>query len=257
MHDITFFHAHNNVLSILLLQVHGPTEAFWIIVEDADGENVLHSEQLFIKSRYAEEAHSLTFYVQVTDPLPPQYFIRAVSDRWLQSETLLPVSFRHLLLPDKFPPPTELLDLAPLPVSALHNPAFEALYSGISSFNAIQTQAFPVLYESNANALVAAPSGAGKTFCAEFAMLRAFAADADARCVYVTPSADSARLRYEEWEARFGGGLGKAVVELTGELTADLKVSPALTFTYTRVYSYVSRIPYSFGDSSLSARTSL
>ena len=58
-------------------------------------------------------------------PLPP---LQVVSDRWLQCESTLPVSFRHLILPEKFPPPTELLDLQPLPVSALRNPAFEALY---------------------------------------------------------------------------------------------------------------------------------
>jgi pre-mRNA-splicing helicase BRR2 len=39
-----------------------------------------------------------------------------------------PAPPRHLILPDKFPPPTELLDLQPLPVSALRNPSFEALY---------------------------------------------------------------------------------------------------------------------------------
>ncbi len=161
-----------------------------------------------------------------------QYFIRAVSDRWLQSETLLPISFRRLVLPDKFPPHTELLDLAPLPVGALRNAKFEALFTGISAFNPVQTQAFPALYETDANAFIAAPSGAGKTFCAEFAILRAFAADPDARCVYVTPSADVARLRYDEWESRFGGGLGKAVVELTGELTSDLKVSAFLRWNF-------------------------
>ena len=57
-----------------------------------------------------------------------QYFIRVVSDRWIGSETLLPVSFRHLILPEKCPPPTELLDLQPLPVSALRNLQFEQLY---------------------------------------------------------------------------------------------------------------------------------
>lgn len=47
---------------------------------------------------------------------------------------------RHLILPTKFPPPTELLDLQPLPVSALRNAAFEALYKGLATFNPIQTQ---------------------------------------------------------------------------------------------------------------------
>ena len=59
----------------------------------------------------------------------------------LGSETQLPVSFRHLILPEKNPPPTELLDLQPLPVSALRNPAFEGLYKDkFPYFNPIQTQ---------------------------------------------------------------------------------------------------------------------
>ncbi len=46
---------------------------------------------------------------------PPQ----VVSDKWLGCEAVLPVSFRHLILPEKYAPPTELLDLQPLPISAL------------------------------------------------------------------------------------------------------------------------------------------
>lgn len=81
-------------------------------------------------------------FVPVFDPLPPLYFIRIVSDRWLGSETILPVSFRHLILPEKYPPPTELLDLQPLPLSALNNKHFETIFSSkdIKIFNPIQTQ---------------------------------------------------------------------------------------------------------------------
>lgn len=43
----------------------------------------------------------------------------------------MPLLRRHLLLPEKFPPPSELLDLQALPVSALRNPAFEALYKWV------------------------------------------------------------------------------------------------------------------------------
>ena len=63
----------------------------------------------------------------------------------LGSQTILPVSFRHLIFPDKYPPPTELLDLQPLPVSALRNPSYEALYQQFRHFNPIQTQVFTVL----------------------------------------------------------------------------------------------------------------
>jgi hypothetical protein len=37
----------------------------------------------------------------------------------LQSETCLPVSFKHLLLPEKFAAPTELLDMFPAQVKHL------------------------------------------------------------------------------------------------------------------------------------------
>lgn len=60
---------------------------------------------------------------------------------FLACETQLPVSFRHLILPEKYPPPTELLDLQPLPVTALRNSAFEAVYQNkFPFFNPIQTQ---------------------------------------------------------------------------------------------------------------------
>ena len=45
-----------------------------------------------------------------------------------------------LILPERHPPHTELLDLAPLPVSVLDNPAYESLYR-FTHFNPIQTQA--------------------------------------------------------------------------------------------------------------------
>ena len=70
-------------------------------------------------------------------PLKPFRFLCFLSD----AETQLPVSFRHLILPEKNPPPTELLDLQPLPVSALRNPDFESLYNdSFPFFNPIQTQ---------------------------------------------------------------------------------------------------------------------
>lgn len=148
-------------------------------------------------------------------------------------ETQLPVSFRHLILPEKYPPPTELLDLQPLPVTALRNSAFEALYQNkFPFFNPIQTQGrdymlfsliqfhchlkvasplgtvvcfqkiffthffffftfspavFNAVYNSDDNVFVGAPTGSGKTICAEFAILRMLLHNAEGRCVYITP----------------------------------------------------------------------
>ena len=65
---------------------------------------------------------------------------QVVSVKWLQCEAILPVSFRHLILPEKYPAPTELLDLQPLPLTALRNPEYERIYTDFKTFNPIQTQ---------------------------------------------------------------------------------------------------------------------
>lgn len=206
-------------------KIHGQSQAFWIFVEDVDSEIILHHEYFLLKSKYATDEHVVNFFVPVFEPLPPQYFIRIVSDSWLASETQLPVSFRHLILPEKYPPPTELLDLQPLPVTALRNPEFEALYDGkFPSFNPIQTQVFNALYNSDDNIFIGAPTGSGKTVCAEFAILHAFNSNLDAKCVYVTPMDSLAQIIYEDWKEKFESSLGKRVVLLTGETSTDLKL---------------------------------
>ncbi|ESN94050.1 hypothetical protein HELRODRAFT_102998 [Helobdella robusta] len=206
-------------------KVHGQSEAFWIIVEDVDGEVILHHEYFLLKAKFCTDEHLIKFFVPVFEPLPPQYFIKVVSDRWIGSETKLPVSFHHLILPEKYPPPTELLDLQPLPVSALRNQSFEALYQDqFKSFNPIQTQVFNALYNSNDNVFVGAPTGSGKTICIEFAILRMFTQDPNNKCVYVTPIEALAQLVYQGWLQKFGKQLGKKVVLLTGEMATDSKL---------------------------------
>lgn len=66
-----------------VFQIHGSSEAFWILVEDVDSEVVLHHEYFLLKAKYAQDEHLVTFFVPVFEPLPPQYFIRITSDRWL------------------------------------------------------------------------------------------------------------------------------------------------------------------------------
>mmetsp|Transcript_28044 Transcript_28044/g.66662 ORF Transcript_28044/g.66662 Transcript_28044/m.66662 type:complete len:2150 (+) Transcript_28044:160-6609(+) len=205
-------------------KIHGAAELFHVFVEDVDQETVLHSELFILKGRYIEEEHLVSLTVPMSEPVPPQYFVRVVSDRWLGAETVLPISFRHLILPEKFPPRTELLDLQPLPVSALRNPAYEAIYAKtLSNFNAIQTQVHNTLYNTSENTLVAAPAGSGKTICAEFALLRAFNEGPDAKCVYVAPMDALVKERYRDWSQKFAS-LDMKIAMLTGETSADLKL---------------------------------
>ncbi|KAJ0262500.1 DExH-box ATP-dependent RNA helicase DExH13 [Hirschfeldia incana] len=207
-------------------KVHKYAEPFWIIVEDHDGERILYHEYFLLKKQYLDDDHTLNFTVPILEPLPSQYFIRVVSEKWLGSLTVLPISFRHLILPEKYPPPTELLDLQPLPVTALRNPSYEALYQDLKHFNPVQTQVFPVLYDTSDNVLVAAATGSGKTICAEFAILRNHQEQPDCtmRVVYVAPLEAIAKKQFRYWEKRFGKGLGLRVVELTGKTALDLKL---------------------------------
>lgn len=122
---------------------------------------------------FVRQEHTLECTIPVREPLPPQYFVRVTSDRWVGCHTVLPISFQHLILPgiydddnacfaifmlpvllDQYPPHTNLLNCTPLPVTALKNPLFESLYSRFSHFNPIQTQLFHVLYHTDKNVLV-------------------------------------------------------------------------------------------------------
>jgi len=126
---------------------HGKAQGFWILIEDVDSEHILHHEYFVLKQKFATTEQTVSFTVPIYEPLPPQYYIRVVSDRWIGSETYLPISFRHLILPEKYPPSTELLDLQPLPLKALGDSRFEKLYPDFQYFNPIQTQAFTALFK--------------------------------------------------------------------------------------------------------------
>ena len=127
---------------------------------------------IFFKVK-SKEPQYLVFTIPIFEPLPTQYLIRMVSDRWLGAEAVCAVSFKHLILPEKHPPHTELLDLYPLPVAVLKDPQLEMLYS-FTHFNPVQTQIFHTLYHTDHNVLLGAPTGSGKTIAAELAIFRTF-----------------------------------------------------------------------------------
>jgi len=161
----------------------------------------------------------------VTDPLPPQYFLCITSDRWLHATNVLPISFKHLILPRKFAPHTQLLDLQPLPLSALGNSTLEqffapVLHMGKNDFNPVQTQCFAAMYETNENILLCAPSAAGCIVCCEFAMHRALLEQDKTSIVYVAAKQAIVTRRLRLWQKKFHG-LAQ-VAELSGDVAADL-----------------------------------
>jgi pre-mRNA-splicing helicase BRR2 len=209
-------------------EIHGLSESFWIIVEDCDGEDILFHDQFILRRDYAqleENDHIVDFTVPISEPMPPNYFISVISDRWMHSETRMAVPFQKLILPERFPPHTELLDLQPLPVSALKAKDYAALYPDWQQFNKVQTQTFNSLFNTDNNVLVASPTGSGKTVCAEFALLRHWANQDSGRAVYIAPFQELVDQRHQDWEKRFSNLRGgKDIVKLTGETSSDLKL---------------------------------
>jgi pre-mRNA-splicing helicase BRR2 len=109
---------------------------------------------------------------------------------------------------------------------ALHNKEFQAIYANsIQTFNKIQTQVFQALYTSDENVFIGAPTGSGKTICAEFTLLRLWSKRVPPRAVCIEPYQEMVELRVNEWKAKFGKLQGgKDIVSLTGETSADLRL---------------------------------
>lgn len=62
-----------------------------------------------------DHVHRLVFTIPIFDPMPSQYVVRMIADGWLHAEVVHTLSFKHLILPERMPPHTDLLDLDPLP----------------------------------------------------------------------------------------------------------------------------------------------
>uniref|UniRef100_A0A8D3C335 Activating signal cointegrator 1 complex subunit 3 n=1 Tax=Scophthalmus maximus TaxID=52904 RepID=A0A8D3C335_SCOMX len=199
-------------------QVHGSVgEPWWLWVEDPSNDHIYHSEYFLLQKKQPQH---IVFTIPIFEPLPSQYYIKAVSDRWLGAEAVCIINFQNLILPERHPPHTELLDLQPLPVTALGDHRYESLYK-FTHFNPIQTQIFHTLYHSDTNVLLGAPTGSGKTIAAEMAMFRYLLSFV--QVVYIAPLKALVRERIEDWKIRIEEKLGKKVVELTGDVTPDMR----------------------------------
>ncbi|XP_076287780.1 activating signal cointegrator 1 complex subunit obelus [Lasioglossum baleicum] len=207
-------------------KVHGKTsEPFWIWIEDPDNNFLYHHEYFVLTKKMVccNLEQELVMTIPLYEPRPAQYIVKATSDRWLNCESVTPLTFHNLILPDVFPPHTDLLELQPLPVKALKEPAFVKLYK-FTHFNPIQTQIFHCLYHTDNNVLLGAPTGSGKTIVAEIAMFRVFKQYPTQKVVYIAPLKALVRERIKDWKVRLEEQLGKKVVELTGDVTPDIKV---------------------------------
>ena len=203
---------------------HGTSESYWIWVENSETSEIYHHEFFILSRRKLYDDHELNFTIPLTDPLPSQIYVRAVSDRWLGAETVHPISFQHLIRPDTESVCTDLLDLRPLSIRALKNPLLEEIYGQrFQYFNPMQTQLFHCMYYTPANVLLGSPTGSGKTIAAELAMWWAFREKPGSKVVYIAPMKALVRERVQDWSKRLTRQMGLKLVELTGDNTPDTR----------------------------------
>ncbi|XP_025995580.2 activating signal cointegrator 1 complex subunit 3 isoform X2 [Solenopsis invicta] len=208
-------------------KVHGKNSlAFWIWIEDPDHNFIYHHEYFILTRKMVlmDLEQELVVTIPLSEQsLPTQYLIKVTSDHWLGCEATFPLTFHDLILPETHPPHTNLLELQPLPITVLKDPELESLYN-FSHFNPIQTQIFHCLYHTDNNVLLGAPTGSGKTIAAEIAIFRVFKQYPDRKVVYIAPLKALVRERINDWKIRLEERLGRRVVELTGDVSPDVKI---------------------------------
>lgn len=144
-------------------KIHGSAEPFWLWVEDNDGVNILQMFHLVF--RQATERLDVDFMISIPNGQPPSAVtIRFVSDRWMGAEDEMLVHLNTLVMPVSSNRHTPRLDLPYLPLSVLRNEALERFVSNhLHGLNALQTQFFWSIMQTQLHALVCAPTGSGKS----------------------------------------------------------------------------------------------
>lgn len=212
-------------------KIHGGGESFWVTVEDADSEELLHVEPFYLKGSLATVEHVLQFTLQLSTPEPPQYFIRCASDRWTVPDTVQPISFRTLLPPEKFAPHSKLLEMHPLSIQQAFQPllsqnidsesenvmamrevladAYKFFASHHNNFTPLQTQIFPTIFESDDDAVIATLPGIERDVCVELCIARLFTQTPASVAVWIVgKGAIAVDQRYNFLKNGLGNALG-------------------------------------------------
>lgn len=203
---------------------HGNAQFFWLTVEESDKLEILHVEKIILNRSKVKGELELDFMIPLADPLPPQIVLKLALDSWIGCETVHPISFQHLIRPANDTIRTNLLRLQPLPITALHNPEIEKIYSPkFRYFNPMQTMTFHSLYNTNLSVFVGSPTGSGKTVVAELAIWHAFKESPGSKVVYIAPMKALVRERVDDWRNRICKNTGYKLVELTGDSLPEAK----------------------------------
>lgn len=207
-------------------KTHGKVESFWIFVTDVDNEILLYHEFFTIHQSSYKEERVFDFLVPLLEPLNPQYFIKVVSDKWLQCNTQIPISFKNLILPAKFMPTVELHDLKHIPKDHLGDERVKKLLSRfkVSQLNSIQTQIYDTVFNTFDSYMLCAPGNSGKTLAAILSVARLFIEDAksQAKVVIILPFKDLL-IRKKKVYSVLAEVFNRNLTVLTGTTAADVQ----------------------------------
>ena len=201
---------------------HGTTDVWWLLVKDCDGSALVHSE--YVSFSKAKVAQKVAMEVSFTIPLLDAhscYEVVLENTSWIGAREHSSVFMKDIDLPDDENYTTKVVPIIPLRAYTIPK-RFRSIYP-YTYFNTVQSHCFHTLYHTREDVFLGAPTGSGKTVCAEFAILRVLQEAAlgvsKGKVVYIAPLKALVRERVSDWKKRFQAKLGIGVVELTGDLT--------------------------------------
>lgn len=202
--------------------IHGRAESCLLIVEDLAGDNILYSETLIIRPDDMNNEIAIDFSLQLSSAqqkkLPPNLFLSIISEKWLQCEEQIPIRLGDVIIPKKFPAPTQLADVQLVPTSDV-NDTFPGVFT-FETFNLIQSNVFDSIYNTNENVFVGCSKGCGKTVIAELAFLNHWRQNGG-RIVYICPSQGKIDSLTKRWSKKFNDIAGGKVVSKLIDNPAD------------------------------------
>ncbi|KAM0787951.1 hypothetical protein ACM66B_006155 [Microbotryomycetes sp. NB124-2] len=168
---------------------HGPVEAFWLWIEDEQGQEILQSTRIIVRQTTTVVNHQ---FVVVLTSVPQSLTARVVSDVWLGAEYEFAIELGHVVMPQAPPPHLPLHDLPLLTfreIFAQHPRVLNAYTSqrAALTLDGVQTQTFHSVFHTANNVLLCAAGAQSRGVMLEFAIWRAFLQKPDARVLLVVP----------------------------------------------------------------------
>ncbi|KAF7457989.1 activating signal cointegrator 1 complex subunit 3 [Cryptosporidium felis] len=244
---------------------HGVEEKFHLWISNPQDGTILYTQRIKIQQKNMNLLFSISDIIPIPDEDLPFFLnIQIISNKWVNLDFEAEINLRlavesfnkssqlqEYILPSSsiknvqnsiysVQDVTELLKVKPIPLNSLKDNKIIKYYNnkGIFFLNPIQSQLFHILFHTDENIFLGAPTGSGKTMVAEIAifkiLLSGFEKNDHAtigdtktkeikKIIYIAPLKSLARERVEAWKELFSGILGLGVVLITGNSKVSLK----------------------------------